>query len=489
MIQRLEWLYGADHALAFRTFATLYFAAAVVFVFTIQLRQPGLRTQLTFQILTDIVMITGLANASGGISGGMGLLLLVTLASAGLVGQGRLALLYASMASLAMLGMHAFRILQWQAQPQGFLQIGMLCLGYFAVASLAHFLTRRALQSEQATREKARELAMLNRIHALAAGDSTDGLLAVNAAGQVAYCNPHAARLLGQLSIQPGASLSWTAPVLLAHLDHWRLRSGPASVLMPENFVRIRFLQLDESGSTLIMLEDPARAEALAQQVKLAALGRLTLNVAHEIRNPLSAISHAAQLLDEDVQSSPLQKLTAIIQKNVYRLDRIVQDILTINRSDRQPKENLELSEEVRTWLSEWQTAEEIPENAVITHMQLGAQANFNSQHLYQILWNLASNAWRHSSRQPGCLQLTIGREDQAPFLEICDDGPGVDETVLPQLFEPFYTTDPKGTGLGLYIARELARANNAKLEFTGNFPGACFRLRLPPQPAKEQPT
>lgn len=452
----------------------------MLFLLFSSIRQPGFRTQLTLHIFTDIVLLTALTNTSGGIASGLGLLLLAPLASAGLVGQGRLALLYASIASIAMLAMHSWRVLKWQSLPQDYLQTALLCMSYFAVALLAHRLTRRVLSSEQAAREKARELALVNRIHALATGDSSDGVLAVEQSGKTIYCNPQADKLLGTPGIQPGTSLVNIAPDLLKLIKDWKEQTGSASVLLPDGRVRVRFIPLENPDQTLVLLEDPARAEALAQQIKLAALGRLTLNVAHEIRNPLSAISHAAQLLAEDIESTPARKLTGIIQNNVYRLDQIVKDMLTLNRRDRQALETLELNTFVGAWLEEWRQAEEIPENAVIVDMDTAICVRFSPQHLHQILWNLASNAWRYCSRQAGSVRLSMRMKDSQALLTICDDGIGIETNRQAQLFEPFHTTDPKGTGLGLYIARELADANQSSLTFVGNQPGACFQIAMP---------
>jgi two-component system, NtrC family, sensor histidine kinase PilS len=268
-------------------------------------------------------------------------------------------------------------------------------------------------------------------------------------------------------------------PSLYAPFSAWQKRKGPQSAKLQGGRVRVRFLPLENSGEGVVLLEDPSRAEALAQQIKLAALGRLTLSIAHEIRNPLSAISHAAQLLGEDSPSDAARKLTGIIQNNVLRLDHMVQDILSLNRRDRQERENMEIVPFVQAWVREWRQAEEIPENAVIMDMNGTSTLCFAPQHLRQILWNLARNAWRHSRQQAGSLRISLLVKDDASVLEISDDGAGVSEENQSRLFEPFYTTDAQGTGLGLYIARELADANDARLEFAGNQPGARFRLTM----------
>lgn len=474
------WLVGSEDPLFFRVAAFGYLAASALFVLGIRARWPSFPIQLSLHIFTDIVFITALANASGGVSSGLGLLLLASLASAGLVGQGRLALMYASMASLAMLGMHTFRILSLEALPQDYLQTGLLSASYFAMAWLAHILTKRALVLEHEAAEKAKELALLNRIHALAAGDSVNGIIAFTQSGYITYCNAQACAMLGKA---PGQGYPESVRGLFDRISQMPNQAGELETDLPGARVRLRFLPVEDSGHTVLLMEDMSRAEKLAQQIKLASLGRLTLNIAHEIRNPLSAIGHAAQLLDEEIAAGSNGKLTGIIRNNVQRLDDMVQDILTLNRRDRQERESLALRSFVEDWIREWRQAEEIAENAVIVEMKDDATVCFAPPHLRQILWNLSTNAWRHSRRQAGSLRFLLQSSDGELALEICDDGPGISAENQAQLFEPFFTTAAQGTGLGLFIARELAESNDARIEFAGNRPGACFRLSVPKRP------
>jgi two-component system sensor histidine kinase PilS (NtrC family) len=475
-----DWLVGSENPLFFRIAAFGYLTASALFVLGIRARWPSFPVQLSLHIFTDIMFITALANASGGVSSGLGLLLLASLASAGLVGQGRLALMYASTAALAMLAMHTFRIWNLDALPQDYLQTGLLSTGYFAMAWLAHILTRRALVLEREAVQKAKELALLNRIHALAAGDSVNGIIAFSQSGNITYCNAQACAMLGK---DPAQGKPDSVRGLFDRASQTPSQSGAFEMDLPGARVRLRFLPVENSDHTVLLMEDVSRAEKLAQQIKLASLGRLTLNIAHEIRNPLSAIGHAAQLLDEENASSSSSRLTGIIRNNVHRLDQMVNDILTLNRRDRQKKDNLKMASFVAGWISEWRQAEEIAENAVIVDMKTDASVCFAPQHMRQILWNLTGNAWRHSRRQAGSLRFVLQDGGDELGLEICDDGPGISPENQGQLFEPFFTTDAQGTGLGLFIARELAEANGARLEFAGNQPGACFRLSIPKRP------
>lgn len=475
-----DWLVGAEDPFFFRIAAFGYLISSALFVLGIRARWPSFPVQLSLHIFTDIIFVTAMANASGGVSSGLGLLLLASLASVGLVGRGRLALMYASMATIAMLVMHASRIFNSQVQPQDYLQTGLLCVSFFAVAWLAHILTQRALTLEQEAAEKAKELALLNRIHALAAGDSINGIIAFTHSGRITYCNAQACTMLGKA---PGQGSPDSIRGLFDPVSKMPNKAGELEMSLPGGRVRLRFLPVESSDHTVLLMEDLSRAEKLAQQIKLASLGRLTLNIAHEIRNPLSAIGHAAQLLDEEIAPNSNGKLTGIIRNNVHRLDLMVQDILTLNRRDRQEQENLELRSFIQTWVREWQQAEEIPENAVIVNMENDATVCFAPQHLRQILWNLARNAWRHSRQLPGSVHFLLQHRNDDMVLEISDDGPGINPDDQAQLFEPFFTTDAQGTGLGLFIARELAEADNARLEFAGNKSGACFRLSIPNRP------
>jgi two-component system sensor histidine kinase PilS (NtrC family) len=219
--------------------------------------------------------------------------------------------------------------------------------------------------------------------------------------------------------------------------------------------------------------------------MKLASLGRLTANIAHEIRNPLSAISHANQLLQEEegLTSGP-QRLLQIIDDNVQRMDHMVQDVLQLNRRDRANQETIALPgflEEFRQQISE---VEKIPPGALVLETgAIEASCRFDRRHLQQILWNLCCNGWRHSSRQPGSLRLRLSLKGKRNNLkiEVIDDGPGVAPELRPHLFEPFFTTESNGTGLGLYIARDLCEANGASIEYADTIEGTCFSIFIKP--------
>ncbi|MGE5320021.1 MAG: two-component system sensor histidine kinase NtrB [Hyphomicrobiaceae bacterium] len=464
----------------FQGYAYAYLMIAALFVLGIRARWPGFQIQLTAHITADIVLIMLMMSTSDKLAASMGLLLAISIASGGLVGSGRLTLLYAAMASIAVLLQHGFSILSGSQGLGSFFQVGLLCTGYFAIGLLAHALTQRALRSEKLAQQQADELALLNRINALAIENSPDGLLAVRGDGVVRHASPRALTLLGTTTpVTPDVTRLQDYAPELARLS-LQMRPGATLTLNTAAAqLRVRCIPLETpDDSRVLVLEDQSQAEQAAQRLKLAALGRLTANIAHEIRNPLSAISHAAQLLGEDTHDTAQTRLTGIIENNARRLDRLVEEVLTLNRRDRLNPVRID-AVALKALIDELRQTEEIPANAVIVSMPDNLHFQFDPDHLRQIAWNLLRNAWRFSRKQAGSLRFDMRTSGNSAQLEIDDDGPGVPPEQQGKLFEPFFTTDAQGTGLGLFLARELAEANHATLAYVPGTGGARFRLSL----------
>jgi two-component system sensor histidine kinase PilS (NtrC family) len=249
--------------------------------------------------------------------------------------------------------------------------------------------------------------------------------------------------------------------------------------------LRARFMELEPSRNegAVVVLDDMTELELQAQKMKLASLGLLTANLAHEIRNPLSAIRHAAGLLKEDAHDAMSSKLTRIIDDNAVRLNGLVEDVLSLNRRDRMNRTEVELETYLPGFVHEYALRENLPEGVMTLQMSRQALACIDTGHLEQILWNLMRNAWRYCSRSAGSIRIRLIASEEYTDIEIINDGPAISPDVQSHLFEPFYTTDNQGTGLGLYIARELAEANGAALRYVDNPDGALFRLRCPLPP------
>lgn len=455
-------------------------AAAVSFVL-VKLRHPRFTVQLALLIAVDIAGLSVISYASGGIQSSVGLLLLISLAAAGMVSRGRITLFFAALASIAALLEHAYAVFHDAADVTQFIQVGLLCVAYFAVAWLAHTLAKYAVASQQLAQRRGHDLASLSEANRLVMRDMQDGVLVVDEEGRVMQMNPGAERLLHK-SISPGASLADNFPILFGQYALWK-QSGEASreilQLGGGVQVRLRFVPIarDAAHGAVIFLEDMQRVQDEARQIKLAALGRLTANIAHEVRNPLSAISYATELLRDESEADRRQRMLQIVLDNTQRINRIVQDVMQLNRRDRAQPETFELDAMLRVFVEEFVLAERVDPGVIELASAPGIMVSFDRGHLRQVLWNLCGNALRHGRGQAGSLRLVVRPVDGRALLEVRDDGAGVPVEHRGKLFEPFFTTATEGSGLGLYIARELCEANGALLEYCPSqaAAGSCF--------------
>lgn len=468
----------------------LFYAASVVYVVVaalssvlLWLRWPRFTLQLAWMVGGDIAALSVLSYASGGIESSFGLLLLVSLAAAGIISRGRITLFFAALASIAALLQHSYAVLYDDALIAQYIQVGLLCMSYFAVAWLAHTLARYAIDSQQLAQRRSHDLASLAEANRLVMRDMQDGVLAVDEEGRIMQMNPAAERLLRK-GCNPGGALSEAFPALFGQYALWK-RGGAAGrdALQLEGGVqaRLRFISVGrgDAHGVVIFLEDMQRAQAEAQQIKLAALGRLTANIAHEVRNPLSSISYAAELLREELADAKSQRLLQIVMDNTRRINRIVQDVMQLNRRDRAQPEVFGLDAALRGFAEEFILAERLESGVLVLESVPVAEVRFDRGHLGQVLWNLCRNALRYGRKQAGSLALAAWEEDGHAVLEVRDDGPGISVEHRGKLFEPFFTTAADGTGLGLYIAKELCEANGARLEYHARDgqAGACFRI------------
>lgn len=463
-----------------------YIFLTLVALIGVQLKHPRFALQLAFQVGTDIVVVAALTYFNGGIQSNLGMLLLVSLAAAGLISRGRITLFYAALASIAILLEHAYSVLTHEAAVGQFLQAGILSASYFAVAWLSHTLSKYAIASEKLAFVRGVDLSNMAEANRLMIQDMPDGVLVVDERGAVRQSNPSAERLLGHVFLQDRQCiLGECSPLLDAMFAAWRQNKalGHEVLRLPatNRLVRVRFLPVQREGfwGAVIVLEDMQRVQEQAQQVKLAALGRLTANIAHEVRNPLSSISYAAELLQEGQQDPAQLRLSQIILDNTARLNRIVQDVMQLNRRDRVHAETLDLAQKLAGFAEELCQTQHLPPEMIRIVVAPECRVNFDRGHLDQVLWNLGHNALRYSQKKPGSIQLLAWCSDDGNvILEVKDDGPGIDAETAQKLFEPFFTTDARGTGLGLYIARELCEANGAVLEYSSpDEGGACFRI------------
>ena len=494
----------------FFTLVLAYFIFSIVSAIFTWLEKPDIDISLPTQIIIDIGFIVLLMHAQASSQSSIGLLLIIAIASASLISEGRLALFYAAIASIGVLLEQLYSSAFVENASDNYTPAVLLSLGCFATAWLAYSLAKRSQQSELLASQRGVDVQNMAQINALITHEMDDGVLVVDHMFKIKHHNIQAevmldSSLMAENTTKNNAEnnkeqghwltkmLSEVSPELHGMLQAWMQETEHTLNFAAPNILklntisrelRIRFLPISESRQqgAVIFIEDWSHMQTQAHQVKLAALGRLTANIAHEIRNPLSAISHANQLLQEEDNDPAIKRMLQIISDNVQRVDQIIKDVLELNRRDRTNQEIIYLENFISDFYTQFCAVEKIPPecfNLEITHAD--TLVSFDRRHLNQILWNLCKNGWRHSKNVGNSLKLTVSvsTKTQVVHIEISDDGEGIPENVRSHLFEPFFTTEKSGTGLGLYIARELADANGAKLQYKTSSSGTQFIIHL----------
>jgi two-component system sensor histidine kinase PilS (NtrC family) len=481
---------GSSSSTLFGTVIVLYLVLVTASGLLLRVRWPSAQQQAQLSLFVDILVITLLMHSSGGLSSGLGLLIAVSIAIGGLLMRGRLSLLFAALGSLAVLTEEVYSQLVDTGRQTFYTLGGLQGVTFFAVALLAHGLSKRLRETEKLAKQRGLDLANMAQLNEYIIQHMHTGVLVVDREGSIRLLNETARQHLGPESIKPGDHLAQRLPQLHALLQSWHADpSGGAREFRPHpgsRNLRSEFAPLgpEAAQGTLIMLEDSARLAEQAQQLKLASLGRLTASIAHEIRNPLSAISHAGQLLAEspDLEGAD-RRLTRIIKDNSDRVDGIIETVLQLSRRHPANPEYLPL----HAWLRRYK--DEAVRDGLLSAADVavdiepaGLEIQADTYQLRQVLDNLCDNAVKHATGEDGLLRLRlvggVGPGDHYPVLRVCDNGPGIPEEQQQAIFEPFFTTGNKGTGLGLYIAKELCEINRIDLEYE-NTPdaGSCFRL------------
>lgn len=487
---RTDPLVGHDSPQLFIAICAAYiiFVTLVLLSLT-QVKRLG-RRLLFGNFVVDIAVLISLHHISGGTVSGLGLLLLVCIAASGLLLSGQLALLIPALGSMAILGDTLYLL---QADPkanQSLLTAGTQGILLFATSLAFQMLSQRLRATQQIALERAVDVGKLQSLNQLIVQRMRTGILVIDNDAQVKMANEAAVQLLEAEDIQRELSEGKNPALpqsLKLRFENWQrdpaasgksFRIGHAG---PELIARFTALNNEQSGDTLIFLEDSGQLAQRAQQLKLAALGRLTASIAHEIRNPLGAISHAGQLLSESpelVQGDA--RLIEIVLNHSRRINSIIENVLQLSRRTPPNPRRLDLG----VWLHDFigQYREGCEDDAHIDVREIiPVEISVDPDQLSQVLTNLLDNALRYSKKITGkaTAQLIVNTDSkQLAQLDIIDNGPGIDSRDQEKVFEPFFTTESKGNGLGLYIARELCEINQARLHYLRTEAGkSCFRI------------
>lgn len=485
-----------------------YFCFALSCSVVVRRLRRGFSLQLFSQVTIDILVIGLLVHASHGRSG-LGALMITPVAGAAILSAARPSLGVAAAASLMLLGETVWRLL---SQDRDFSRSSIgneLMISAFISASLfftalvVNRLAGRLAMQERLALRRGDDLRNQRAINALVVDELEQGVVVFDPRGVPRDMNPKARRML---KLPMGVPVSHADPQALERLrqilgvpggvvdvqigsgraSRFRARvlTGRNDPASPGDELGSPYYDDGRAGAVLldrvVLLEDLAQIEERAQQLKLASMGRLSAAIAHEIRNPLGAIRHAGNLLGEQVEAVQLKRLTAIIERSTLRIDRIIEDVLSMARRGGM-QENLLLPAFMPQFMHEFLAEQPANQQRLSWCFDTGAPLAFDPNHLRQVLVNLLSNALRYASAEPGAVMVRwLARPDGRLQLWVVDDGPGIGEEQRQHLFEPFFTTEAQGTGLGLHLTRELCLANGASIRYEapGSLPAEVGQQR-----------
>jgi two-component system sensor histidine kinase PilS (NtrC family) len=454
-------------------------------------RLASVYVQTILQATVDLTLLMLLLHACGGVASGLGLLLLLPVGGLAFLLPPRSALFLAAVAAIAVLADTIWQQLSGHTDIVSYATAGLLGIVLFAIAAAASFVASRMRESEDLVRQKDLDLANLAELSQYIVQHLRESLLVVDAADKIRLINESAAEILGDDHAVPGALVGEVSPRLLYSLTTWRQsergENSPSSFVAADGarVIQPHFAPLGGTspGPTLIFLEDTSLMAERVQQGKLAALGRLSASIAHEIRNPVGAMSHAGQLLAESPSIGPDERrLTDIIRNNSERVSTIINNVLQLSRREATNPTRLTLGDWIAEFFGEFCETMQVPRSHIGFFEEAGdLEVRFDPSHLHQVVWNLCDNAIKYGEARGGVsVEIKLGRLNPSnrPFLEVADRGPGIEPQAVDRIFEPFFTGRKGGTGLGLFIARELCQLNRAILLYEPRGgDGSVFRI------------
>ena len=482
---------GILNANLFGLASHLFLFFSVIAQLLSRLKKPPYIYQVSLQVLVDILIITILMYSSAGVNSGFGMLLLVSVAGGALLCPGKIGILYAAIASIAVLSHEAYMQFYVLSISPSYTHAGFLGIGFFSTALLGQLLAGRVEESEALAVQIGADLEKLGQINETIVQRLKSGIIVLNEESKIQLINGSASMMFMLDHTARHRYLKDVIPELGQLFKEWESSQGTTTInfkaSVTNSELQASFIRLGSHGERqyLIYLDDVSQLRQSAQQMKLASLGRLTASIAHEIRNPLGAISHAGQLLSES-ESIPEsdRRLTDIIGEHSKRVNRIVENIMGLSRRNQAQPTIVNIEDWLNDFIEEFIREKQLDTGDILLQ-KTGANkilVNIDPTQLHQILVNLIENGMRYSQNKP-LIKMVYNTlpDNERPFLDIKDTGTGIELDSQEQLFEPFFTTDSSGTGLGLYIARELCEANQAMLSLhSSSKRGSCFRIVFP---------
>ena len=486
-----QWMNTLDNPQAFAWSAGAWLASGLLIaLMTARLDRGGDLWPLGI-LLFDVVVITFIARAGGGLATGLPLLYLVTAAAAALLLEGRLlATGVAATSVLALLLESSYQFQQGAIESRQVLSAGLLGGLIFLISLLLQQIASRMASFEQLADAATTQVATLEELNQHIIAHMSTGVARVSADGALTPVN-RAAQTLLDLGQNQSLPIGAVSPALAEAFNSWSrgqyrkaepFKCHPESPSLIPEFVQIGH---DFEPETLLFVEDYTPVSEAAQTLKLKSLGKLTASIAHEIRNPLTAISHASQLLQEDYAADSHEgELFNIIHNNTLRVNEIIENILQLSRRAPPALEGLDLLAWLPMFLTEYRQGRTENDTVLMSADTSEGKVMVDPGNLRRVLSNLLDNGLRHAAAKSGqrevLLHLSTDPSGHQCYLDVIDDGAGVPDALVDRLFEPFFTTSAQGSGLGLYLCRELCESNGGSLHYGSTATGQTrFRVTL----------
>lgn len=470
--------------------AVAYLLFAVFELFMARRSDADPFRMVRYAVLADVSFLSGLFFALGGLGSGIETLLVFTSALAGMLLPLRLALFVTSVATLAVIGEVATGLTLTQRPVATLLPAGLYGATAMVACLLCHRLAYWARDYRIIAAKQETEIADLQRLNEVIIRNMATGVLVVDANRRIRLMNEYASFLLGSPKVRE-LLLADISPRLDRELQKWQASPGlqqrPVVLETSQAHVMPVFASIagpDRPGA-LVFLNDESVISKRALELSANSLAKLSGSIAHEIRNPLAALTHAAQLLDESPSITLNDmRLTNIILDQSKRMNGIVENILQLSRQEHSRPEPVELNSFLKALSDEFRTTQ----SAKVLDFHLLVETGktfvvFDRSQLHQCLWKLLDNTVHHASvKRAPRVELKMRRDESAGYCVITveDNGPGIPKSRLNDIFEPFFTTRKEGSGLGLYIARQLCEANQAELTVDSQpGVGTAFHIRM----------
>jgi len=464
-----------------------YFLITIFFSLLITKKIPRYNLQIAVHVFVDIILLSLLMYSSNGLSSGFGMLIIIAVAGGSILRAGKISILFAAIATLAVLGHEIYIQFFRYSDTVNYTHAGILGATFFISAIIGNILSARVKETEALAERRGIELNELAKLNDHIVQYMQSGIIVLDSSMNILLMNESAKQLLMRPKLDTASEQSYISSLLKTHMDAWLLGNSRQNLLIRadgnEHELQISFIKLkqDNNYQVLVFIEDIAELRQRAQHLKLASLGRLTASIAHEVRNPLGAINHAGQLLHEsDSLIEGDKRLVEIINEHSMRVNNIIENVMSISRREQSTFEKIKIRSWLENFIDELITRLNLTDDSIVLKIKNeDLIIKMDPTQLNQVLWNLCENGLRYSDEKPLLIiDCDVNIDNQRPYIDVIDTGGGMTEEIKNNLFEPFFTTEAQGSGLGLYLARELCEANQATLSLqASSSKGSIFRV------------